>query len=323
MRRCGMKDAGEPAITIVQVAMGAGFSKSKCPVLGGEMIIGRALPQVIPDGHPFCGHNSGGSNDFDFGEVFPGLGPFHVEIFEGGDNALCNDVVAEPFVVGGDDVPGGAAGAATIEGVLVGLLELIPIFAHADVVLAELPVLGGILNARKQAFGLFLFADVQEEFQEDDVIVRENFLEGVDLFVARLPDGFGSELEDAHDQNVLVMGTVEDADVAVARKGPVDAPKEIVREFLARRRLEIGGFHAGGIDMLEHAAAGAVLAASVHALQKDNEGMFMIGVQQVLELADFFAKLVGPGASLVLVEAIVPGRIEVAEADFGGDFDGL
>ena len=47
----------------------------------------------------------------------------------------------------------------------------------------------------------------------------EEFLEGVDLLVARLDLVLGRELAHAADQHVLVMRTVEDADEAAARGG--------------------------------------------------------------------------------------------------------
>jgi hypothetical protein len=48
-----------------------------------------------------------------------------------------------------------------------------------------------------------------------------------------------------------------------------------------------------------------------------------VGVEEVLEFTDMFAKLFGLLPRFVLVHPSVVGRVEIAEADFGSDFVGL
>ncbi len=66
------------------------------------------------------------------------------------------------------------------------------------------------------------------------------------------------------------MGAVEHAEVAEPRHGAVDPPEEIVRALLVGGHLEVRHLYPGGIDVLEHAANGAVLTAGVHALRNNS-----------------------------------------------------
>ena len=65
-------------------------------------------------------------------------------------------------------------------------------------------------------------------------------LEVVDLPISVLPDRLGHELLDAHDEHVLVVRAVEDADAPLARRGRVDAPQEVVAQLLLGRDAEAG-----------------------------------------------------------------------------------
>ena len=67
---------------------------------------------------------------------------------------------------------------------------------------------------------------------------REQSLEVVDRVVAPLPDRLRHEIVDAHDEHVLVVRAVEDADHPLRRACGVDAPEEVVRELGGRRLLE-------------------------------------------------------------------------------------
>jgi len=89
-------------------------------------------------------------------------------------------------VVGGDDMPGRVGGAAGVDDVLVGLLKLVPILAHLEVAHVKLPVLGRVVKAGLETFRLFTPADVEEEFKEDDVVLAEDFFEGIDPVIRKV-----------------------------------------------------------------------------------------------------------------------------------------
>src|SRR6266508_1312699 len=123
--------------------------------------------------------------------------------------------VAVPLAVGRDDRPGGLGGAATVQGLLVGDGVVLPAVAFLPVVGGELVGLLDVLFAGEQPLALLLLGDVQEELADDGAAVDQQPLEVVDLLVTLLLDLAGVELVDAHDQDVLVVGPVEDADHAV------------------------------------------------------------------------------------------------------------
>ena len=90
----------------------------------------------------------------------------------------------------------------------------------------------------------------------------------------------------ADDQDVLVVGTIEDRDIAPLRRVRVNAPKKIMLPFFDGRLLEPPHLHALRIHGADDMPAGAVLAGAVDALQHDQKTMPMIGVKRALQLAD-------------------------------------
>ena len=73
------------------------------------------------------------------------------------------------------------------------------------------------------------------------------------------------------DQDVLVVGAVEDADVARLRQGVADPPQEVVLALLGGRRLEAGDLHALRVDQADRVAQHAALARGVHALEHQQD----------------------------------------------------
>ena len=119
------------------------------------------------------------------------------------------------------------------------------------------------------------------------------------------------------------MRAVEQANAAIARHRFVGAPEEVVGRFFGRRRFEVGGLHTGGRDKFEHAGACAVLAAAVHALEQYDQRVGCVGVELVLQLANPLAKLACFLACFRFLQAAAIVRVEFAQADAGGDLDGL
>ena len=97
-----------------------------------------------------------------------------------------------------------------------------------------------------------------------------------------------------HDQHVLVVRAVEDADEALARRSAIDAPKEIVGKLFDAGLLERRHLAALRIEALHHVADRAVLAGRVHALQHQQQRAAAFGVKpvaEVVELGDVLIEL--------------------------------
>src|SRR6266540_3934399 len=209
--------------------------------------------------------------------------------------------VAVPLAVGRDDRPGGLGGAATVQGLLVGDGVVLPAVAFLPVVGGELVGLLDVLFAGEQPLALLLLGDVQEELADDGAAVDQQPLEVVDLLVTLLPDLAGDELVDAHDQDVLVVGPVEDADHAVGGGAAVDAPEEVVVQLDLIGSFERGDLAALRIDAGEDLADGAVLDAG--------------GVELLLEVGEPGGQLGGALDAVGLAEAAVGGGIDGGQPD--------
>ena len=88
----------------------------------------------------------------------------------------------------------------------------------------------------------------------------------------------------AHHQHLLVVGAVEDADLAALRQRLGGAPEEIVLEFFRARLLE--GMHVDAlrIEARHHVLDDAVLAGGVHRLQHDQHRPGAAGVKPLLQI---------------------------------------
>ena len=121
---------------------------------------------------------------------------------------------------------------------------------------------------------------MQEKLQHDDAVFHEMPLKCIDLVIARPPDSFGLQLQDANDQHILVMGAVEHTDVAVARNALVDVPELVVGEFLGRRLLEAGRLDARRVHKFQDVLDRPMLAADVHPLKENRHRVTRVGVEQ-------------------------------------------
>src|SRR4029077_13073230 len=103
-----------------------------------------------------------------------------------------------------------------------------PELALGNVVLGDLPALGGLLQPLQQTLALLLPGDVEKELEHDHSIAGEMALEFADILEAFLLDVLADELGrdflplqqfgmHAHDQGLLVVRAVEDADPSSLR----------------------------------------------------------------------------------------------------------
>ena len=71
----------------------------------------------------------------------------------------------------------------------------------------------------------------------------------------------------AHHEHLLVVGAVEDADLAARGETPRVAPEEVVIELLGRGHLEAVHGHALWVHPTHHVADRPVLASGIQRLQ--------------------------------------------------------
>ena len=89
----------------------------------------------------------------------------------------------------------------------------------------------------------------------------------------------------AHDEHLLVVGTVEDADPPAFGKPAGGAPEKVVLQFLGARLLEAEDLAALRIDAGHDVPDGAVLAGGVHALEDQQQRMAVGRVVEALQRA--------------------------------------
>jgi hypothetical protein len=72
---------------------------------------------------------------------------------------------------------------------------------------------------------------------------------------------------DPDDQHVLVVGPVEDPEVARVGQRVADPPQEVVSELLVGRRLEAGDLDTLRVDQADGVTQHPALPGGVHALE--------------------------------------------------------
>ena len=86
------------------------------------------------------------------------------------DEDFCNFEPHKWFVICGDSVPGSPGCGCLTEGFFVGSHVGVPVPAFADITHGELPVLGGVFDAREEALFLFFLGDIEPEFEDCGVV---------------------------------------------------------------------------------------------------------------------------------------------------------
>src|SRR5215471_11315338 len=153
--------------------------------------------------------------------------------------------------------------------VLVGFDVLVPIHPLLHVGRACLPKLCGIIEAGLQAISLLILADMEEEFQDDDVVAYQHLLEGIDFIKAMRELLRGKVAMDANHQNILIMRAVEDSDHAMSGNSTMDTPEKIVVKLFGRRLLETSDLATLRVHAGEDMADCAILTPGIESLQHD------------------------------------------------------
>src|SRR5207249_2538104 len=198
------------------------------------------------------------------------------------DDDLRNDQPRIRLVVRGHHVPRRVALAGGAQAGLVSLHIVLPVAALFDVGHAEFPVLLGIVDARQKALALLLLRDVKKELEHARAVAVQVALQVRDRLVALLPRvvfaapvGNAFAAQDlrvhAHDQDLLVVRAVEDADTPALGEQARAAPQEIVLQLLGARVLEAVDLAALRVHPGHHVLDHAVLARGVHGLEDDQQ----------------------------------------------------
>src|SRR5690349_20469437 len=114
-----------------------------------------------------------------------------------------------PLAVGGDDVPRRRVGVAAVDRVVVRVEVVVPVLGVVEVAGVVLPILRRVVEPSLLALAPLVERDVQEALDDRGACVGELPLEAVDRVVALRPGGARSEVANADDENVLVMGATE------------------------------------------------------------------------------------------------------------------
>ncbi|MPM82523.1 hypothetical protein SDC9_129584 [bioreactor metagenome] len=233
--------------------------------------------------------------------------------------------IAVGLGVGGHNGPGRPWRVRGSQQPAVGLLVVVPLGAHLEVVLVELPVLAGVVQPLLQPLALFVLADVQHELDDHRAGLAEHALEVVDLRIALgLLLGREPAVDHGH-QHILVLAAVEEHDLARTRHLLVNAPQVVVGLLHVGGRLPAHGAHAQRRHATEDSAQRAVLAGCVHALQYDQQLEAPVGVEQVLQRVQLLGQGFDTGPVLGLAAAreglgagIEPGQLAASGLDGSG-----
>src|SRR6185312_9425593 len=97
-----------------------------------------------------------------------------------------------------------------------------------------------------------------------------------DLSEARADQFLGVAFAGGGNDDVLIVGAVEDAELASGREHGVNAPEVVMGLLCGVRLFEGCGAAMERIDSGEDLANGAVLAGGVHALEHDEERVLLL-----------------------------------------------
>src|SRR5215510_15781474 len=181
--------------------------------------------------------------------------------------------------------------------VLISCHVVVPVLALLDVTGRKLPVFFRLLDPFEKPFFLLLLRDVEKELANDNAITGKISLEVPDVLEALLPNVLRHQLRrqllpleklsmHAHDERLLVVATVEDADATAFRQAPDATPHEIVIEILLRWSLEGKYLTPLRVDSGHHVLDRAVLPRGVHRLKDQQHRPAVLRVKHVLKVRE-------------------------------------
>ena len=203
----------------------------------------------------------------------------------------------EGLVIGRDDIPRRPRRARVGQDLAERLLVVVPVRALLGVARAELPIPVRFVDPRQEASPLLFPRQVEEQLHEPIALVCQVVLPVVDLAEATPPDPAvlqlrrqllaGEDLRmDADDEDLLVIGAIEDADVAALGQPLLVTPEVVVVQVLARGHLEAADLDALRVDAAHDVADRPVLPRGIHRLEDHDDAVGALGGQTHLVLGE-------------------------------------
>src|SRR5262249_45356243 len=165
--------------------------------------------------------------------------------------------------------------------------------------------------------------EIQEQLHDPEAVVRQVQLPVVDRVVPACPDMMLARLGrkllanevlrvHADDEHLLVVRTVEDADLPARRQPLLIAAEEVLVELEHRRDLEALDAHTLRVEAAHHVADRPVLARGIECLKHDQHAVGVLGCESRLVLR----KQLDPALQevdtvLLLLDPRLEARIEV------------
>jgi hypothetical protein len=221
--------------------------------------------------------------DDDAGQILRRFGVARVELVKGIGEDVGDCQIAEPIPVGRDDVPRRLGRRAARQGILVSGDVSVPARPLFEIAEPELPALLRIVEPGLEALALFVAVDVEEELEDRRSFLAEQALEGVDLVVAARPDSLRGDVMDPDDEDVLVVRSIEDGDLALAGRSLVHAPEEVVSRLDRCGHLERRDHATHRVERAHHVLDRAVLARRIDPLEDDENPLTSLGPDPILE----------------------------------------
>src|SRR6266446_478597 len=150
---------------------------------------------------------------------------------QGRNECACHEQIAIPLLVSRNDIPGRFIGTALGERLLIGLLILVPVFALSPISSSDFPCIRLILLLGQKASFLLIVAHMQIELQNNHVILSQQALKVVNGGIAATPNLLWQQVMHAHDQHVLIVGAIENANDTSTWSDPMHTPEEVMVQF--------------------------------------------------------------------------------------------
>ena len=157
-----------------------------------------------------------------------------------------HSITHEPFIISRNHIPRCIFRRSMSQHIRISLHIIIPIATLFQIGSRKFPVLCLIFQPCQKASLLFIFRNIQEEFDNNRTILRQIAFIIIYLTIALFPE-FRSDIFQTGDtrllirqnnlrmylgnQHILILRTIEYADTPSFRQAPVDTPKIIMVEF--------------------------------------------------------------------------------------------
>jgi hypothetical protein len=142
----------------------------------------------------------------------------------------------------------------------------------------------------------------------------------IDQLVAPFPDLLGNKLVHPHHQDVLIVRTIEDDDLAVLWHLLLDAPEEVMLGLLCGGRFESMDARALRVHGAKHVVDGSVLAGGIQRLQANQQAALVLSVEKILQFTQFPVEFFDLLDRRFLLRVLGVVRIDLLQADFAAWF---